>query len=500
MKTRKGIANVILLFGALLLFVSGSSSADTSVSHIFLVQNSGWMLPFYEDSDSKFKDLVIELADRVRPYGNPEQVISSFNQSLGDNKSPVLVYRGSDKSQIHAAVHSIQLARKPGRQSYADTDFKEAIIGAVTQFSPGVSCLLWIITNNKNSPDNSVETIERNKEFYRFLQDTQQIKRIVAFPHAMMVQSRTRSDYRANGLMIYAMAYGDPADQLLQRMLGANIPFGKQPARLKPLDAEALTFIPKEVKSNNVDASIADDRKTLVLNFAADSKPEVAELVGKFRNDFYPYDILSGEASIDVEGFKTIDGGEFTTELSTKKVKALEPGSFSSDVSVRIGLPSIPSPWDPEVIFGNGYTSKGVILFKLTDQKLGISKEFVEAMSKLFPRDPLPDLFVPGDSAKTSITRQALVVRVNYPGWPLMLLASLALLVAGGGIGAIIVLRREKIFRVSIDGVQKTFGLKPFSEVVLKDQQGTKIGMLKRGFGQAIPMLEKGRTNTVRVM
>lgn len=500
MKTRKEIANVTLLFGAFLLLVSSSLRADTNVPHIFLVQNSGWMLPFYDDPSSKFKDLVIELADRVSPYGNPEQVIASFNQSLGENKSPSLTYRGGDKSQVRTAVQSIQPARKPGRQSYADTDFKEAIVGAITQYSPGKSCLLWIVTNNKNSPDNSAETIERNKEFYRFLQETPEIKRIVAFPHAMTVQSRTRNDYRANGLMIYAMAYGDPADQLLQRMLVANIPFGKQPARLKPLDAEALTFIPKEVKSSNVDASIADDRKTLVLNFAADSKPEVAELVGQFRNDFYPYDIQSGEVGIDVEGFKTIDGGRFTTELSTKTVSAIEAGGLSSDVSVRIGIPAIPSAWDPEVIFGNGYTSKGVILFKLTDQKLGISKEFVDAMSKLFPRDPLPDLFVPGESAKNSITRQAFVVRVNYPGWPLMVLAALALLVTGGGVCAVIVLRREKIFRVSIDGVQKTFGLKPFSEVILKDPQGTRIGMLKRGFGQAVPMLDKGKTNSVRVM
>lgn len=490
----------LLLAGAMTLLCNAPSWADSSVSHVFLVQNSGWMLPFYDDPNSKFKDLVVELSNRVANYGDPKQVVASFNQSMGENKSPLLEYRGSDKAQLQAAVRSIQLARKPGRQSYADTDFKEAIVGAVTQFSPGKSCLLWIITNNKNSPDNSAETIKKNKEFYNFLQGAGEIKRIVAFPHPMEVQSRSKKDYLANGLMIYALAYGEPADQVLQLMLAANAPFGKQPARLKPLDAEALTFVPKGVKNESVNARLAPDRKTLVLTFSADSKPEVAELTGQFRNNFYPYDIQSAEIQIHTEGFQAAGKADITAELSTNKVANISADGLSPDIDVRIKIPAIPSPWNPEVIFGNGYTSRGVILFELEDQKLVISKDFTQAMSKLFPRDPLPDLFVPGESAKKSVTRQAFIIRVNYPGWPLLAVATLGLILAGGIFGGIVVMRREKNYRVSVDGAQKSYGLKPFSEVAIKDQQGARVGVLKRGFGQAVPVLDKGKTNSVRVM
>ncbi len=490
----------ILLLGSLMLLSSAPLWAVSSVPHVFLVQNSGWMLPFYDDPNSQFKELVVELSNRVSQYGNPEQVVASFNQSMGGNKSPLLVYRGSDKARLRVAVQSIQLARKPGRQSYADTDFKEAIVGAVTQFSPGKSCLIWIITNNKNSPGNSAETIEKNKEFYNFLQEAGEIKRIVAFPHPMAVQSHTKKDYRANGLMIYALAYGDPADQVLQQMLAANLPFGKQPARLKPLDAEALTFVPKGSKNKSVDVRLAPDRKTLVLTFSADRKPEVAELIGQFRNDFYPYDIKSAKVKIDTEGFKTVGKTNITAELSTKEVSNIPAGGLSPDINVKIMIPAILSPWDPEVIFGNGYTSRGVILFELEDQKLAISKDFTRVMSNLFPRDPLPDLFVPGESARKSVTRQAFIIRVNYPGWPLLVLATLGLMLAGGVIGGFVVMRREKSYRVSVDGTQKTYWLKPFSEVVIKDQQGTRVGVLKRRLGQAVPVLDKGKTNSVRVM
>lgn len=489
-----------LLLGAFMLLVNTSLWADPSVSHVFLVQNSGWMLPFYDDPNSRFKDLVVELSNRVSKYGSPEQIFASFNQSMGENKSPLLVYQGSDKAQLLAAVQSIQLARKPGRQSYADTDFKEAIVGAIRQFSPGKPCLLWIITNNKNSPNNSAETIAENKEFYNFLQETGEIKRIVAFPHPMNVQSHSRKDYRANGLMIYTLAYGEAADQVLQQMLAANAPFGKQPARLKPLNAEALTFVPKGVTNKSVDARLAPDRKTLLLTFSADNKPEVAELIGQFRNDFYPYDIQSAEINIHTEGFKAAGKANITAELSTTKVSNIPAGGLSPDINVKIKVPAIPSPWDPDVLFGNGYTSRGVILFQLADQKLAISNDFAKSMSDLFPRDPLPDLFVPGESAKKSVTRQAFIIRVNYPGWPLFVLATLGLILAGGIFGGLMIMRREKIFRVSVDGAQKSYGLKPFSEVVIKDQQAMRVGVLKRGLGHAIPVMDKGKSNSVRVL
>jgi hypothetical protein len=202
---------------------------------------------------------------------------------------------------------------------------------------------------------------------------------------------------------------------------------------------------------------------------------------------------------IDTRGFKDTGNGKITTELSTSHVSNIPAGGFSPDITVKIKIPAIPSAWAPEVIFGNGYASGGVILFKLDDQKLTISKDFSGSMSELFPHDPLPDLFVPGDSAKKSVTTQKVIIKVEYPIFPLIVVASLGLLLLGSVIGFFVVMRREKVFRVTIDGVQKSYGLKPFGVVALKDQQGARIGVLKRGLGQASPSLDKGKTNSVRV-
>ena len=455
------------------------------------------MLPFYDDPNSRLKDLVVELSGRVAQYGAGDQVIASFNQSSGDNKSPLLHYKGNDAGQIRAAVQSIQAARKPGRATYTDTDFQEAIVGAVTKFTPGQSALLWIVTNNKNSPDNSPETVQRNKEFYRFLQEAQEVKRIVAFPFKMPVQSQSRHDYRANGLMIYVLAYGEPADRVLQQMLAANAPFGEQPARLKPLNAEAMTFVPKEVEGNEVKATLPD-KKTLVLSFEAGSKPEQAVVTGQFRNDFYPYDIRSARVGLTASFMGGKEG--IAAELSNDKISGIPAGGFSNDVIVKISVPAIPSAWSPEVVFGSGYRAAGVLRFDLDDQRLEITQKFLKSMAELFPSDPLPDLFIPGDAAKKSTTDQPLVIEVAYPSWPLLVVALGVMLAAGGLFGVLVAGRREKIYRVSIDGVQKSFGLRPGAEVVLKNQLGERVGVLQRGFGKPTVTLDKGKTCQVRVM
>ncbi|MEI7747650.1 MAG: hypothetical protein WCI81_01105 [Chlorobiaceae bacterium] len=470
----------------------------SSVTQIYLIQNSGWMLPFYEDPTSRFKDIGVELSNRIRKYGGEQQVVASFNQTWEDNKSPRLYYRGNEQNKVNQAIRSIEPARKSGKMTYADTDFKEAVFGAITHYSPGKPCILWILTNNKNSPDNSPETVEKNRDFYRFLQETDEIKRIVAFPYPMKVQSSTRSDFRANGLMIYALAYGGEADQFLQKLLAANAPFGRKAARLKPLNAEALTFIPKSVKgSNSLQASILGG-KTLVLSFDAASKPEIAQITGQFRNDFFPYDIHS--ASVDI--ISAFRGGKegINSHLSTNKILNIPACGYSPDVFVTISVPPIPSPWSPEVIFSSGYRAIGLITFELKDQKLEISKDFISSMSELFPNDPLPDLFVPGRSSNTSVTYQPLLVEVVYPSWTLFVLGVFLLIILGGIIAGVILLRREKIFQVSVDGVQKNYGLRPFGQVVIKNHIGERIGLLKKGLGKPVSVLDKGKNYNVRIM
>lgn len=477
------------------MFLADATASQTLVTNIFLIQNSGWMEPFYVDPASKYKPLVNEIIKRVWQPGE-EVVIASFNQSAGTNKSPLLHYRGTDDVSITKAVNAIQLARKPGSSAYADTDFKEALVGSITEFTPGRPAILWIFTNNKNSPKNSPETAIKNKEFYSWLQNEPLIKRIVTYPYRLRVKGR---HYQANGAMIYAVAYGDPADTLLQRIVEADRPFGEKPARLKPLNAEAITFVPKGVHNKDgLTVTLGQDRKTLILQFDGDSRPQIAELLGNFRNDFYPYDIQSARLGFGVR-FRS-DSQGVKADIHPTAIRKVAALGVSEEVKVRIAVPPLPSMWNPNIIFGSGHQVHGNLIFQLYEQQLTISPAFLQKMNELFPGDPLPDLFVPGESARSSLTIRPIVVAVNYPIWPLMLVAMAGLtLLVGGGYLASANLRPKK-FKITVDGVQRIYTLKAYASVAVQNDRGEQVGQLKRGLGKPRVTLDPNTQSHIRIL
>lgn len=454
-------------------------AAPADTVNIILVQNSGWMEPFYTDPQSSFKPLVSEIVRRVRRPGEPV-VIASFNQAVGSNRSPLLAYRGSADSDIRSAIGSLQVARKPGSTALTDTDFKEALVGAIREFSPGKPSILWIFTNNKNSPQNSPETVAKNKEFYNWLQSEPKIDRIIAFPYKLPVKGHL---YAANGLMIYGIAYGHDAGLRLSQMVEAKVPFGNSPVRLKPLNAEALTFVPGAAGTGKgYTANLAPDRKTLVLKFDGSTHPATAELSGRFRNDFNPYDIVSAEVSL-ATAFRGGDKG-VRAQITPTSVQSVPASGLSAPVHVSINVPPLPSMWSPAVLFGSGSRIDGHITFQLDNQKLAMSKDFVAKMGTLFPNDPLPDLFIPGEAAHSSTTTVPLSVLVEYPTWPLLLLAlGLGAVVLGALVFASAVLRPRK-YIVVVDGSQRPVQLKAFGKVDLRDDYGTVRGVLVRSLGK----------------
>jgi hypothetical protein len=479
-----------------LLQVAEAVAANSPVLNVFLVQNSGWMEPFYVDGNSKFKPIIKTAIEKVSRKGD-EIVIASFNQSVGTNRSPLLEYRGNNPTAIVKSLQNIMLAKKPGGSAYADTDFKEAVAGAITQYSPGFPCILWIFTNNKNSPQNSPETAARNREFYRWLQSEDNIKRIIAYTYPMPVKG---AHYHANGIMVYAMAYGKPANDALEKLIAAKLPFEDRPARLKPLNADAVTFVPTGVaKQGDFSASLGADRSTLVLQFDSSNKPEAAVITGVFRNDFFPYDIRSATISMDVK-FRGESHG-IQSEVNPRELDSVSTGKQSAVVAIQIQIPPLPSMWShPEIIFKSGYQVQAIMEFTLANQKLELSPDFLERMNKLFPGDPLPEIFVPGESAKRSVTSRPLLVKVDYPVWPLVVLALLAGLIIFGGLWFLTAITRAKKFTVVVDGMQKTYTLKAFGECSLYTDRGERIGTLKRGLGKPNARLEDGRKEQVNIL
>lgn len=460
-----------------------STPALAKTAQVFLIQNSGWMEPFYVDPRSEFKPLARALIQTVVRPGD-DLIVAAFNQSVRMHRSPQLMYRGTEPAAAAAAVTSIEPARKPGSNAYADTDFKEAITVIVAEHLKAAPAVIWILTNNRNSPGNDQDTAARNREFYELLHLEPSVVRTLVYPLAMPVQGRL---YSARGLMVYALAYGEEAEVTLKQLLAQGVLakiFTEPPARLKPLDRESVIFIPRgATAAGKVRASLGQDGKTLVLDVDASASPAMAEIQGAFRNEFFPYEIRG--ASISAR----LVAGEWSGELAVTPAQLDQPLAPGAEARVAVQLPlpaaQMPSAWSASALarMGTEYVINATLHVSLGDQQLQVADSFHRRIGEIFPGDPLPAVFKPSDNARASAAVIPVQIRVAYPLYPLLVVAGAVLALVGLALVAALLLARERRYEVLINGRSRKVVLKALRSVELKSAEGEHIATLKRGLG-----------------
>lgn len=468
---------------AIVVLAAALAAPAAAMQHAFLVQNSGWMEPFYADPASPFKALVAAVAQAaVEPQDTVYTL--AFSQSSAGNESPRLLSRAQGAGEVARHLGALQVARKGAGAALADTDFQEAITKTITGPFGAAPGVLWIFTNNRNSPGNDPRTAERNRDFYRLLHLEPSITRTLAFPLGMPVQGRL---YSARGLMVYALAYGQSASQALEDTLAKGAlsrVLTQAPARLKPLDQEAVRIVPEAVvNARQLRASLGSDQRTIVLDAqSGDLRPEVV-LQASLQNLFYPYAIREAEVQARLDAA----GQQLPVQVSPARVQALQPGA-RQPVEVRLALPmaQVPSAWSAQALAAMG---KQVLLpmtveIGLAGQRLGVSPAFAEQMAALFPGDPLPEVFTPPESARTSRARVPLLLRVQYPLAPVLALLGGVLVVVAGGAGAAVAASRSRRYELEVDGLRRAVVLKRFSRQALRDSEGQVVGEVRRGWGR----------------
>jgi hypothetical protein len=104
---------------------------------------------------------------------------------------------------------------------------------------------------------------------------------------------------------------------------------------------------------------------------------------------------------------------------------------------MQLPVAQLPGAWSLEALkaAGSAYVLPGRIELHLEDQRLELSQAFRTRMEKLFPGDPLPEIFTPPAEIQASTAVLPIEVRVHYGAGPLYALigAALALLAAGAG-------------------------------------------------------------------
>jgi hypothetical protein len=467
-----------------------------AVPHVFLVQNSGWMEPFYTDPNSRYKPLVTELVMAVAQPGDP-MVMASFNQSRPGAPSPkaLLSFKFDPKTarkSVSAALAGLELARKPGSTAYADTDLNEAVSSAVSSALAGKAGLVWLVTNNRNSPNNDQETARRNREFYELIHRGSAITRALAFPLQMPVAG---NHYKANGLMVYVFAVGEEGARDLKALVasGAVAKVITEPAaRLKPLDQDTVRLVPRKVSDAPGVSFAMGQGGMLLANVDAQAKTPAANIEWQLENTMYPYTITS--ASISARS--RLAGEDRPIRLGERAVRALAPGK-SAPLASQMTLPvkQLPGTWSMEALgsAGSAYVMPGQIELRLDGQRLELSQAFRARMAALFPGDPLPDIFTPPAQIKTSVATLPLQVRVHYGVGPLVALIGGGLLLLGALAAAALAFGRPRKVQLTVEDELRTMQARAGTTQPIFDKAGTRVAQLKTTiFGSQLIDLREG--------
>ena len=476
------LAAIALLLAALL-----AAPAHAAIQQAFLVQNSGWMEPFYLDSASQLKPLVAAVAQAAAESDDTVHVLA-FSQGTVGNVSPRVLGTSRGAANVAQLLAPLTLARKttaPGA-ALADTDFQEAVTKTITGSFKAAPGIVWIFTNNKNSPGNDPATAARNRDFYRLLHLEPSITKTVVFPLKMPVQGKL---YAAKGLMVYALAYGQPAADALTRIL-ANDRLQKvltrPPLRLKPVDQDALRIVPERLlDAPNMRASLGSDGRTLVLDVDAAALAPTVHLKASLQNLFYPYVIARADVGA------TLSAGKHSVpvQVAPAAIANLAPGARQAvDVQFRLPVEQVPSPWSSQAIAAMG---KQVLLpmrvtLGLERQKLTLPDSFNADMQALFPGDPISEVLLPPESVNSSRAVVPLLVRVQYPLLPVLVIMGSVLALLGGGAAFAVLATRSKRYAVQVDGALRHVVIKPYQNTEVRDLDGNVVGTLRRGLGKPV--------------
>ena len=455
--------------------------AHAEVPQAFMLQNSGWMEPFYLDPNSRIK-AVAKSTIEAAAVGNTQIMVASFNQSVvaTGNDSPRSFYVGVPATrEVADALGKITLTQKTLRPvSYYDTDFFEMIEKTVAQFFQAKPGIIWVFTNNKNSPGNDQNTVARNRDYYQFLHADKSITAVLAFPIPMPVQGKS---YRANALMVYAIAYGETAARELAGIIASGRiekVLGRVPARVKPLNQNIVAFYPTAAKQG-ADVKVQQTSAGgLVFQFDGGKQPVTAEFSGHFRGLVYPYEISSASlgATLSTETQSVAINAEPAT------VKRILPGAASAPLHLSFTVPALPSYFSPQVLMKEGLSQQAELTVTLSNQVLALTPNFTAEMKSLFPEDPLLEIFSTAPHPQQSVTKIPVTIFVLHPTWPLIAaMVAACLLLFGGGWLASAMLRTPE-YRVLVNGATRKIRMRPNSQYPVTDVDGKVVTTLSRGW------------------
>jgi hypothetical protein len=135
---------------------------------------------------------------------------------------------------------------------------------------------------------------------------------------------------------------------------------------------------------------------------------------------------------------------------------------------------------------GKQFSIPGIIELSLANQRLHVANAFQARLANIFPGDPLSEVFIPPETARSSKVSIPVLIRITYPIYPLIILVGAVLAMVATLFGLLAIMGGEKRFEVVVDGQLRKIAVKPFNSTQIRSPTGEVIGTVKRGLGRPV--------------
>ncbi|MCJ8141871.1 hypothetical protein MKI84_02990 [Ancylobacter sp. A5.8] len=481
-----------IVLGVVLLMAAGPADA-ASVRQVYLVQNSGWMEPYYLDPASQFIALAERLIEATQLEG-VDITVATFNQDgqVPGQTSPDILYAGSYNPQAVALqLATITLPRRPNGR-YADADFLgalQATLGTLLQQQDGI---IWMLSNNKNSPNNSQDVENNTRGFYDLLRGSEFITRIIAFPLRMPVVGPNFSE---KGFIVYGIAYGADGARALDVITGPQAPlralFSDPPIFLKPQEPQTLE-LRMHPQGVGDDGQIAIENGVVIVSGLDADQDSTVSFVGEIANVAYPKKILTGHVSASWEGPQQAG----SVQIDPARVQNIGTGRVSPPLQFTLTVPRIPRPAGMAGLLTTDTVVDGQLSITLNDLNFDLDDTFIEKAAavfgggmigegqRAFVEKQLPAIFFDFRTVRERVTTIPIRVILSYPVWPLYAGAGMAVAMLLLLAGLLTQALRARAYSVALGGggAQRVM-LRPGQQVSLQGIDGKSYLLRGRLFG-----------------
>ena len=474
-------AAMIALLIANLIVLTPVFAGDDALKSVFLVDNSGSMLPYYTDREKRLHSLVGDIIENCA--------------GSKDNLS-VLLLNGVHFKRLNDKF----TPAKDRNGRYAGTNLNEALDNAIGILNG--AGVIWVLTDNINDPEGqlgtgfeSEEDIKGTTEFYKRLKNDLAIRRIVCYPVIMPVKDPNLLN---GGLVLYSILYSrnelshTETQKYVNRMQNSKLreTCKEDPVFLKPLD---ITFLGLKHRDSNTKEG--KDKELYLDGAIAELKgfEENKEITAVFEGDINvpkisTYQITDARLSANVisvtstdPSLKEIDSQSIKTDIKTD----FSPNKVGGSYTIAFTFPKLRPKFFTTNILSDTFHIKGFMTIELSGIRLQPDKKFIDRVKRIYAMETMSQIFIPSIKDGCALIRMPFDIEVRYEAWRFWAAVSMILVVVLILLTAIYVISFKKAkVTISVDGEEKSFKLSSLSrgESIYPSDDSFSLGVVKMGF------------------